>query len=60
MSDMESDRADDRRSIIRIVLAELTLVLLIFAGVAAVIRGASPPDPADAASAAASPRLLIE
>ncbi len=59
MSDMESDRADDRRSIIRIALAELTLVLLIFVGVAALIRGASAPDPADAASVAATPTVEL-
>ncbi|MEP7114650.1 MAG: PCYCGC motif-containing (lipo)protein [Ilumatobacteraceae bacterium] len=50
---------NDRRSIIRIVLAELALVALIFAGVAALIRGASAPDPADAASAAASPTVNL-
>ena len=50
---------NDRRSIVRIILAELGLVLLIFAGVAALIRGAGAPDPADAASAAASPTVNL-
>lgn len=69
MSDIKAERADeprdgtgggnDGRSIARIVLAELTLVLLIFVGVAAVIRGASAPDPADAAPAAASPTVNL-
>lgn len=67
MSDTETERADepadgtergdDRRSIVRIILAELALVALIFAGVAALIRGASAADPADAAPAAASPTV---
>ena len=50
---------NDRRSIVRIILAELTLVMLIFVGVAALIRGASAPDPADAAPAAASPTVAL-
>ncbi len=69
MNDVETDRGDDpgdgtdgdndRRSVIRIILAELALVALIFVGVAALIRGASAPDPADAASAAASPTVEL-
>ena len=52
-----TERGDDRRSIVRIVLAELALVALIFVGLAALIRGASGADPADAAPAAASPTV---
>ena len=64
MNDVETDRGDDlgdgtegdndRLSVIRIVLAELALVALIFVGVAVLIRGASGADLADAAPAAAS------
>lgn len=69
MSNMEAERGDepgdgtengnDRWSIVRITLAELSLVMLIFVGVAALIRGASAPDPADAAPAAASPTVAL-
>jgi Protein of unknown function with PCYCGC motif len=69
MNDMETERRDepadgtergyDRRSLVRIILAEVTLVLLIFVGVAALIRGASAPDPADAAPAAATPTVNL-
>jgi hypothetical protein len=67
MSDVGSDRADeprkgiggrnDRRIIVRIVLAELALVLLIAVGIGAFIRGAGAPDSADAARPAASPTV---
>lgn len=69
MTDVEADRSDalgdgtegdnDRRSVVRIILAELALVALIFVGVAALIRGASAPDPADAAPAAATPTVNL-
>lgn len=69
MTDVEADRGDapgdgtegdnDRRSVVRIILAELALVALIFVGVAALIRGASAPDPADAAPAAATPTVNL-
>ena len=62
MSDVETQRVDepidgtqnrnDRRIIVRIVLAELAVVLLIAIGIGGFIRGASAPDPADAAGAA--------
>ena len=54
-----TDRDSGRRSIVRILLAELTLVLLIFAGVAALIRGASAPDPADASPVSATPTVNL-
>lgn len=54
-----TEGGNDRRSIVRIVLAELSLVILIFVGVAALIRGASGPDPADAAPAGASPTVQL-
>ncbi len=69
MNDTEPDRGDDpgdgaegdndRRSIVRIILAELALVALLLVGVAALIRGASAPDPADAAPAAATPTVNL-
>jgi hypothetical protein len=69
MSDFDAERGgdssdttpstNDRRSIARIILAELALVLLIFVGVAALVRGASAPDPADAARPAASPTVAL-
>lgn len=69
MSDIETQPRDEpcdatdsdsgRRSIVRILLAELTLVLLIFAGVAALIRGASAPDPADASPVSATPTVNL-
>lgn len=62
MSDIETERVDEpggrtqsrngRRDIVRIVLAELAVVLLIAVGIGGFIRGASAPDPADAAGAA--------
>lgn len=55
----DSDSDSGRRSIVRILLAELTLVLLIFAGVAALIRGASAPDPADASPVSATPTVNL-
>ena len=55
----DSDSDSGRRSIVRILLAELNLVLLIFAGVAALIRGASAPDPADASPVSATPTVNL-
>ncbi len=49
----------DRRPIVRIVLAELALVMLIAISVAGVVRGASAPDPADGARVAASPTVVL-
>jgi hypothetical protein len=61
MRDVETDRVDEPGEgtesgnswvIVRIVLAELALVLLIAIGIGGFIRGASAPDPADAAEPA--------
>lgn len=70
MSDVETQRVDeptdstqrrnDRRIIVRIVLAELAFVLLIVIGIGGFIRGASAPDPADAARPAASPTVGLD
>jgi hypothetical protein len=54
-----ADGRNDRRSIVRIVLAELALVLVLLVGVAGVVRGASAPDPADGTRAAASPTVAL-
>jgi hypothetical protein len=54
-----TDSGNDRRSIVRIVLAELALVLVLLVGVAGVVRGAGAPDPADGTRAAASPTVAL-
>ncbi len=53
------DRGNDRRGIVRIILAELVLVLLIAVGVAGVVRGASAADPADGPRSAATPTVSL-
>jgi hypothetical protein len=51
-----TERGNGRRVIVRIVLAELAVVLLIAVGISGFIRGASAPDPVDAAGPADASR----
>ncbi len=69
MSDVETQRADEpgdgtnsgnsRRIIVRIVVAELALVLAIAVGLAGFVRGAGAPDAAEAARPAAAPTVAL-